>query len=206
MKKKSTGISLDYLAGHYDRITFTEKSRFRMKQVAMIGLKGGESVLDAGCGTGSLAILAKRAVGDTGRVSGIDLAPRMIRKAEEKAARHRLDIDFRQASITELPFADGEFDVVMSSLVFHHLPVPTKREGLREIRRVMKKSGRFFLADFGAPHILTAPLMFLLLVWLGSTRFQMLGKLPRLVRDAGFSSVRRLKKGLFLNYFIVRNV
>jgi len=204
MKNRSKGISLDYLADQYDKLTFTERSRFRRKQAAMIELKEGESVLDVGCGTGSLSIPAKLAVGDTGRVSGIDIAPKMIRKAKEKAARYGLKIDFQPASVTGLPFADEQFDVVVSSLMFHHLPIPIKKEGLREIHRVMKRNGRFFLADFGAPHVITAPLMFLLLIWLGSTRYQLLGKLPGLIREAGFRDVRRLKKGVFLDSFIIR--
>ncbi len=204
MKNKSKGISLDFMADHYDKLTFTERSRFRRKQTAMTGLKEGESVLDVGCGTGSLSILAKLAVGDAGRVSGIDIAPGMIRKSNEKAKRYGLNIDFRPASVTSLPFADEQFDVIISSLMFHHLPLPVKKEALGEIHRVMKRDGRFFLADFGAPHVITAPLMFLLLIWLGSTRYQLLGKLPGLLREAGFRNVSRIKKGLFLDYFIIR--
>jgi ubiquinone/menaquinone biosynthesis C-methylase UbiE len=204
MKNKSGGISLDFMAGYYDKLTLTERSRFRRKQMALIGLKEGESVLDVGCGTGVLSILSRLAVGETGRVCGIDIAPRMIRKAKEKAGRYKLDIDFRSASVTGLPFPDERFDVVISSLMFHHLPVPAKREGLGEIHRVMKKDGRFFLADFGSPHVVTAPLMFVLLVWLGSTRYQLLGKLPGLIREAGFRDVKLVKRGLFLTYFIIR--
>ncbi len=204
MRTKSKGISLDYLADHYDKLTYTERSRFRRKQVALVGLREGESVLDVGCGTGSLSILAKLAVGDAGRVCGIDIAPGMVRKAKEKAAKYRLDIDFRSASITGLPFADEQFNVIISSLMFHHLPVPIKKEGLREISRVMKRDGRFFLSDFGVPHVITAPLMFLMLIWLGSTRYQLLGKLPKLIREAGFKSVQRVKKGFFLDNFISR--
>lgn len=204
MKDKPKGISLDYLADHYDKLTYTERSRFRKKQLALIGLKGGESVLDVGCGTGSLTILARLAVGDKGCVSGIDIAPKMVRTAKGKAAKYGLDIDFRCASITSLPFPDERFDVVISSLMFHHLPVSVKKEGLGEILRVMKRDGRFFLADFGAPHIIMAPLMLLLLIWMGSTRFQLLGKLPGLIREAGFSDLRRVKKGLFLDYSIAR--
>ncbi len=204
MKDKSKGISLDYLADHYDKLMYTERSRFRKKQAAMIGLKRGESVLDVGCGTGSLSILAGLAVGDTGRVCGIDIAPKMIRKAKEKAQRYGLDIDFQTASIVRLPFPDGQFDVVTSSLMFHHLPVSIKKEGLKEIRRVLKNEGRFFLADFGAPHVITAPLMFLLLLWMDSTRFQLLGKLPGLIREVGFCDLRRVKKGYFLDYCIAR--
>jgi ubiquinone/menaquinone biosynthesis C-methylase UbiE len=204
MKNKAKGFSLDFLSDHYDLLTPAERSGFRKKQVALIELQEGEQVLDVGCGTGSLSILARLAVGAAGRVCGIDIAPRMIRKAKEKAERYKLDIDFRSASITGLPFPDERFDVVISSLMFHHLPVPVKKEGLKEIHRVMKRDGRFFLADFSAPHVITAPLMFLLLVWLSSTRYQLLGKLPGLIREAGFKNVSRVKKGVFLDSFIIR--
>ena len=192
------------MADYYDKLTLTERSRFRRKQIALIGLKEGENVLDVGCGTGILSILSKLAVGETGRVCGIDLAHKMIRKATEKAGRYKLDIDFRSVSITCLPFPDERFDVVISSLMFHHLPVPIKREGLKEIHRVMKRDGRFFLADFSTPHVITAPLMFLLLIWLGSTRYQLLGRLPGLITESGFNDVRLVKKGLFLRYYIIK--
>ena len=83
----------------------------------------------------------------------------------DKANKAGLDITSRVASIDELPYPDGYFDLVTSSMMFHHLPVETKEKGLREIRRVLQAQGRFFLCDFLTPHPLTAPLMFLLLVW-----------------------------------------
>lgn len=172
--------------------------------MALMELAAGEHVLDVGCGTGSLSILTRMAVGDTGQVCGIDIAPKMIRKAQEKAGRFKLDIDFRCASITGLPFPDERFDVVSSSLMFHHLPVPIKREGLKEIHRVMKENGRFFLADFCTPSAISAPLMFILLVWRRSTRYQLLGRLPGFIAEAGFKDIRLAKKGCFLEYFIIR--
>jgi ubiquinone/menaquinone biosynthesis C-methylase UbiE len=204
MKNKSRGFSLDFLSGQYDLLTPAERSRFRRRQVALMELSEGEQVLDVGCGTGSLSILARMAVGDTGQVSGVDIAPKMIRKAHQKAGRYKLEIDFQCASIAGLPFPDERFDVVSSSLMFHHLPVPIKREGLREIYRVMKRNGRFFLADFCTPSVIAAPLMFLLLIWLRSTRYQLLGRLPGLIAEAGFSEAKLVKNGLLLKYFIIR--
>jgi len=94
MKKKSKGFSLDFLSGQYDLLTPAERSRFRKRQVALMELSEGEQILDVGCGTGSLSILARMAVGDAGQVCGIDIAPKMIRKARQKAGRYKLEIDF----------------------------------------------------------------------------------------------------------------
>jgi ubiquinone/menaquinone biosynthesis C-methylase UbiE len=88
--------------------------------------------------------------------------------------------------------------------MFHHLPVKVKKEGLEEIYRVLKEEGRFFLCDFGSPHILTSPLMYLMLIWISSTRYQVLGKLPKLVRECGFKTVELRKKGIFLEYYMIR--
>src|SRR6185436_21011328 len=59
-------------------------------------IKPGDSVLDVGCGTGEVTILAKKRTGN-GTVYGIDPAPEMIAVARRKAARKRLEIDFRVA-------------------------------------------------------------------------------------------------------------
>jgi ubiquinone/menaquinone biosynthesis C-methylase UbiE len=203
-KKKSKGISLNYLSNYYDCITLAEGSAFRSKQIDLIGLKKGERVLEVGCGTAALSILAKQAVGDAGKVDGIDLAPKMVRKAREKARKLSLDIRFKEASIDHLPYSDAHFDVVISSMMFHHLPVAVKEKGLKEIYRVLKKNGRLFLSDFCSPYLLTVPLMVFMFIWISPTRYQLLGRLPGLMRMSGFSKVDRIKKGLFLEYYLAK--
>jgi ubiquinone/menaquinone biosynthesis C-methylase UbiE len=136
-------------------------------------------------------------------VAGIDIAPKMIARAKGKARRANLDIAFELASIDELPYPDRHFDVVISSMMFHHLPLETKRRGLGEIRRVLEDDGRFFLCDFCSPHPLAIIPMVLLLVWTPHTRYQLLGKLPGLIRESGFDSVRLLRKGLFLESYLI---
>jgi ubiquinone/menaquinone biosynthesis C-methylase UbiE len=203
MTRNPKGISLDNVAGSYDHMAFTEKSRFRRRQVEMAKLREGETVLEVGCGTASLTVLARAAVGRGGRTEGVDIAPRMITAARAKAARLNLDIGFRVASVDELPYRDGTFDVVLSSLMFHHLPVPIKKAGLREIYRVLKTDGRLLLSDFCSPHWLTVPLMGLLLVWMPGTRHQLFGQLPSLIRESGFRGVKLVKKGLMVSHYLV---
>lgn len=203
MKQKPKGISLDILSDYYDYLTFTEKSKFRKKQIGLMDIREGEKVLEVGCGTGSLSILSKLAVGEGGEVEGIDIAPKMISNAQQKARKANLRINFKIASVNELPYPDNYFDLVISSLMFHHLPVQVKKEGLEEIYRVLKKEGRFFLCDFCSPHILTFPLMYLMLLWISSTRYQLLGKLPGLIKECKFKTVELRKKGAFLEYYLI---
>jgi ubiquinone/menaquinone biosynthesis C-methylase UbiE len=114
-------------------------------------LQLGETVLDVGCGTGTLALLAKQRVGASGRVSGIDPSLQMIARARRKAARHRLAIDFQVGVIEQLAFPDQSFDVALSSFMMHQLPNDLKRQGLAEIARVLKPGGRLLIVDTRRP-------------------------------------------------------
>ncbi len=204
MAKEEKGISLDYMSGYYDVLTPAERSKIRRRQIEMAALREGEKVLEVGCGTGVLSILAKLGVGEEGEVAGIDLAPKMVARSQEKAHKAGLDISFEVGSVDELPYEDGHFDVVISSLMLHHLPLEVKRKGLQEIRRVLADDGRFFLTDFCSPHWLTVIPMYLMMMWSPFTRFQLFGKLPGLIRECGFGTVELLKKGFFLEYYLIR--
>src|SRR6266511_1933877 len=113
-------------------------------------IKPSDSVLDVGCGTGEVTLLAKTRA-KNGKVYGIDPAPEMITVARKKAARKGLDIDFRVGVIEALPFPDGSIEVVTSRLMMHHLPEDLKVRGIAEIYRVLKPGGRLLIADFMRP-------------------------------------------------------
>lgn len=120
----------------------------RRKVLDAAGIDDGIRLLDVGCGTGTLAVLAARLGGSGARVSGIDPAPRQIARARAKARRAGLDIDFRQGVIEDLPFDEESFDAVTSTLMMHHLPDDLKAKGLAEIWRVLEPGGRVVIADF----------------------------------------------------------
>src|SRR4051812_11706301 len=100
-------------ARHYDAtvqlLTLGRARAIRKRTAELAQLAPGEAVLDVGCGTGDLTILARRQVGAGGQVVGIDASPEMIEEARRKAARARLAIDYRVDVVEALPFADATF-------------------------------------------------------------------------------------------------
>jgi len=150
----TTGRTIGW-AEHYDLFvqlfTLGRAKALRQLTIDQAQLRAGESVLDVGCGTGDLTLLAKQRVGATGRVCGIDAGPEMIQVAQRKATQAHAEIEFRVEPIEALTFADQSFDVVLSSLMMHHLPDDLKPRALAELRRVLKPGGRLVIADFKRP-------------------------------------------------------
>lgn len=129
-------------------LTLGQERRLRAHQVRLAGVTAGQRVLEIGCGTGSLALAAAAAVGEGGQVHGIDASPSMIERARAKAAREGRTIDFRVAVAEALPFADGSLDVVLASLMLHHLPLDVRRTAIGEAHRVLRPGGRLVVFDF----------------------------------------------------------
>lgn len=124
---------------------------FRERLVSLARLEPGQSVLDVGCGTGTLAIAAGRRVGPTGRVHGVDASARMVARARKKAGKAGVDVVFTQGLVERLPYENRQFDAVLSTLMLHHLPGAARQECVREIRRVLRPEGKVLAVDFGAP-------------------------------------------------------
>ena len=125
--------------------------RFRRRLLDLAGLRPGEFMLDVGCGTGTLAILAKQVVGLSGEVCGVDASPEMIARARSKAARAGVGVRFENAAAQALPFVDSSFDLAFGTLMLHHLGRAARRDLASELRRVVKPGGRVLLVDFARP-------------------------------------------------------
>ncbi|MGB8698253.1 MAG: class I SAM-dependent methyltransferase [Thermosynechococcaceae cyanobacterium] len=112
--------------------------------LASIQLPPAAKVLDLGCGTGQLLNRLAGVYPDL-QGFGLDLSPEMIRQARRKIL-HRPRLIFVQGRSDRIPFAAAEFDAVFCTISFLHYPDPLAV--LREVRRVLKPQGRFYLADF----------------------------------------------------------
>jgi len=162
-------------------------SEFRAKTLQLARLKPGESVLDVGCGTGTLAIKAKKFLGPSSHVQGMDASPEMIARAKKKALKASLEIEFVDGRAESLPFPDGKFDAALATLMLHHLAPKTRRACIAEIRRILKPGGRVLIVDF-APSVPLErkDLIDLLHRRHGNLKF---GELETLAREAGLTII-----------------
>ncbi len=161
---------------------------FIMRVIHALALTGTEALLDVGCGTGTLlAELGRRYPIST--LNGVDADPRVLARTAAKLRAAGVHAGLAQAFAQSLPFPDASFDLVVSTLIFHHLGTPVKRAALGEIRRVLRPGGRFLLADFGRPQsvlqwaLLSAGRLF---DGIENTRANLRGQLPLMLVEAGF--------------------
>lgn len=184
------GMTLDRPAPFYDASCrlFGLGSRFREETLRHAALAPGERLLDVGCGTGVLTRLAAARVEPSGQAVGIDPAPRMVGLARKNAVGGQAE--FKLAAIERLPFESASFDVVVASLMLHHLPPDLKRDGLREVYRVLKPGGRLLVVDLDRP----ASSLWWLLAWplllMPMTASNLRGEIPGYLRDAKFDPVQ----------------
>ncbi|MEU9987784.1 class I SAM-dependent methyltransferase [Streptomyces sp. NPDC048045] len=109
--------------------------------VAAAGLRQGDRVLDAGCGTGRALPPLRAAVGPSGVVTGVDLTPAML-QAALRAGRDRHG-QLMLADVAALPLRSGSLDAVFAAGLIAHLPQPG--ENLRELARVVRPGGTLAL-------------------------------------------------------------
>lgn len=111
--------------------------------------KTGQKILDIGCGSG-LLIQALKQVEPEMDITGIDIDPQILVIETRKFRRKAIDAKLIQGSATNIPLQE-KFDVIVSTLMIHHLQKEQKIAMLREARRLLKPDGAFYLFDFGPP-------------------------------------------------------
>ena len=115
-------------------------------------LRSGERIVDIGCGTGKVPVVAAGTVAPGGAALGVDASAGMIARARQRARDANVEVEFRQAAMEDLPFPEDSFDVVLCCQALHHVPRDAKIQALAEMHRVLKPGGRLLLLDHGAPY------------------------------------------------------
>jgi SAM-dependent methyltransferase len=158
--------------------------------VALASLQEGEIVLDLGSGAGLDAFMAAEAVGESGRVIGVDMTPEMVQKAKENAEIIKAtNTEFRLGEIEQLPVDDVSVDVVISNCVINL--APDKAKVFREAFRVLRPGGRLMVSDMVIIKTLPEEVRESIHSYTGCVA----GAVPEaeylaLIRQAGFSNVR----------------
>jgi len=157
---------------------------------AIASLQPGETVLDLGSGGGFDCFLAARAVGDTGRVIGVDMTPEMVSKARENAAKTGFkNIEFRLGEIEHLPVADNSVDVIISNCVINLSP--EKHKVFEDAFRVLNPGGRLAVSDVVATAELPDEVKNDLALHAGCIAgASLIDEVDAMLRKAGFKNIR----------------
>ena len=182
----------------FDRVVRITARETAMKErlLEQAGISPGDAVLDLGAGTGTLAIRIKRSR-PSARVVGLDADSEILAIAHAKAAKARCDIELVEALSTGMPFPEGSFDAVVSTLFFHHLTTDAKHATLREVHRVLKPGGELHVADWGPPADPLMAALFLsvrVLDGFAVTADNAAGCLPALFGEAGLEDARARRR------------
>jgi ubiquinone/menaquinone biosynthesis C-methylase UbiE len=157
---------------------------------------GHGRVLDLGCGTGTLALMLARRYPEA-QVEGLDGDPQILAIARRKMAAAGVDVTLHHALSWEADVPPGAFDRVVSSLFFHHLTTDDKRRTLDKVRTLLRPGGQLHVADWGRPQTPLMRLAFFgvqLLDGFETTRDSVRGRLPDLMREAGFGEVEETRR------------
>lgn len=192
-------LGISALTPFYDLIQrwIVRDTRFKSRLIEQARIRPGQRILDLGCGTGTLAIMVRRAqpISD---VVGLDADPRMLRVASAKAASESPSIRFDLGMAFDLPYPDASFDRVLSSLMIHHLKTPDKERAAREVYRILKPGGQLHVVDFGKPRTPYGKLVGLFLHGFEEANDNIDGRLPVIFEQAGLK-VREV--GDFMTFF-----
>ena len=145
-------LSFRFLTPFFDFIQkyIVRDIRYKSLLIEQANIQPGHKVLDLGCGTGTLAMMAKAAQPEAD-VTGLDADPEMLQMAIVKSAEEKIPVKFDVGFAHELPYPDASFDRVLSSIMIHHLKTPEKEKAAYEVFRVLKPGGELHIIDFGKP-------------------------------------------------------
>jgi len=192
MTKYIPALRFGWLTPIYDPVLRRMMPEVALKQrlIAQAQIAAGQRVLDLGAGTGTLTVMIKQACWDAD-VVGLDGDPKVLVIALDKATVAGVAIRFDQGLATALPYDNGAFDRVLSSLVLHHLTTADKGRALREAWRVLRPGGELHVLDFGPPQNALAWLISQVFRRMERTADNIAGRLPEMFRQAGFTAVEQ---------------
>jgi len=187
-------LRFSFLTGLYDPVVklTTRESLFKRSLLNQANIQTGESVLDVGCGTGTLAVAASKLVPGA-KIVGLDGDKNILLTAEAKAQYEGVTVCFTHSLSTQMPYESESFDKALSTLFFHHLTRDDKLATLEQLYRVLVPGGQLHVADWGKPTGRIPRLLFYFVQMLDgfeTTSDNVQGRLPELFSDTGFCNIQ----------------
>jgi ubiquinone/menaquinone biosynthesis C-methylase UbiE len=177
--------------------TFLRESQWKHFLIESFAHTRPRNVLDVGSGTGTLALMMS-AKFPAAEIQGLDGDNEILKIAADKLAERQIqNVKLREGLSFNLPYPDGSFDVVTSSLMLHHLNNADKHRTMKEVFRVLKPTGVFAIADWGKPSSKLVRGLFYsvqLLDGFETTRDNVKGLLPSYLADNGFKNIAEVKR------------
>jgi ubiquinone/menaquinone biosynthesis C-methylase UbiE len=162
--------------------------------IAIASIQEGNTVLDLGSGGGFDCFLARRQVGDSGHIIGVDMTPEMIKLARENTEKSGYtNVEFRLGEIEHLPVANATVDIVISNCVINLSQ--EKEKVFHEAYRVLKNGGRLSISDIVAtaelPDQIKQDLRLLAGCIAGA---EYIDNIITMIQDAGFVNIKLTPK------------
>jgi arsenite methyltransferase len=153
------------------------------------GIKRGDHVLDLGSGAGNDCFVARAIVGESGKVTGLDMTEPMIIKARENCEKLKFtNVEFVPGDIESMPFESNLFDVVISNCVLNL--VPDKSKAFHEIYRVLKPGAGFCVSDVVIKGVLPEKLQKDAEMYVGCVSGAIeMNEYLEIIRENGFSQI-----------------
>lgn len=189
-KKFIPAAHYHFLTSLYGPFMHVFFGRLFRKIAKLIDLKADETLLDVGCGSGNLLqILHKKY--PKSKLAGLDIDPKIL-----KIARRNLPegIELFKSTAATLPFSNHSLEVVTSTFMIHHMETHDKENMIKEIHRILKPNGHFFLFDYAPPTTFFAKIFVFLFRKAEHLDDALEGKYKMWIRQAGFREIRTMHK------------
>jgi len=197
-QKYVPALSFRWLTPLYDALIDGPMSIARMRRglLAEMGDLSDKKILDVGSGTGTMSVMIRQAY-PSAEVVGLDGDPQILEIARSKARDLGLEIRFDRGMSFDLPYPNESFDVVLTTVMLHHLSRADKQTTAREMYRVLRPGGQLFGADFVEPRSSFGKSIRPLTRRFERVADNLDGFLPVMFENAGFKSYRETSRYFF---------
>jgi ubiquinone/menaquinone biosynthesis C-methylase UbiE len=189
-------LRYSFLNRLYDSITALtcREKYFKEEMIKLAGPDNPGTAVDIACGTGTFIAMYKQAYPDS-RIVGVDADENILEIAQQKT-QGLGSVEYVHSYSNRMDLADNSAGIAFTGLFYHHLDYQNKIDTSKEALRILKRGGRYIICDWGRPsNIFTQMGFFMVRILDGfdTTLDNLQGKIPGILREAGFQNITEHK-------------